>query len=597
MNKAKEDVHHDKSVQGDICNNKYSLISKQTLSQKQNTLWNILNYRRVPNEGLNEITIMHILHHISSQNLCNSEKNVKIGERENRIYSAFVRSKYIGFGHGIGRSGNLDDVQPKSAGNSILAKVTTGFVKDLIKSFGIRGCEDVYILPYATGMCISTCLLYIRKLRKSSEYVIVSRIDHKTCYKCIDFCNLKYLVVDMIYRDEELFTDLDTIEKLIKIYNEKICCVMSVTSSYAPRNSDEIVKISHICKRNDIPHIINNAFGLQCNYLCNQIQKCFESKGRVDFVIQSCDKNFLVPVTGGIVFNFDKKQMKELKKHYPGRTPVHAYLDLFITLLELGKKKILNLRKEREENFIWLQKQISTLCSKYNLSLIKNSKNKISMAINLNNLYNLCNITDPKIITLLGSLLFYRNVTGHKVICSPLLIRNGNMNHGKKQMQTNIEPTLDTHYEKVNPNTRYNITEQGIQTDGIIFSNKTNGKKDNAYFINPCENNNDKNEEAKVIPIDTLSNNNFMNTVIQGNALTIGNHTFKYFGCSYDFYPFSYIAFSCVIGIEREEMQSFVEKLDDSISYFIRRFQKKDRCGNDCAKGCDGVNDHRSETQ
>lgn len=34
---------------------------------------------------------------------CNSEKNVKIGERENRIYSSIVRSKYIGFGHGIGR--------------------------------------------------------------------------------------------------------------------------------------------------------------------------------------------------------------------------------------------------------------------------------------------------------------------------------------------------------------------------------------------------------------------------------------------------------------------------------------------------------------
>ncbi|GAB68262.1 UGA suppressor tRNA-associated antigenic protein [Plasmodium cynomolgi strain B] len=361
MNTPGVDVRNGKAVQGDICSNRYSLISKQTLNQKENTLWNILNYGRVPNEGLNEITIMSILHQISSQNLCNSEKNVKIGERENRIYSALVRNKYIGFGHGIGRSGNLEDVQPKSAGNSVLAKATTSFVKDLIKSFGIKSCEDVYILPYATGMCLSTCLLYTKKERKKSEYVIISRIDHKTCYKCIDFCALKYLVVDMVYKDEELFTNLNEIEKLIQKYDEQICCVMSVTSSYAPRNSDDIVKIAHICKRYNIPHIINNAFGLQCTYLCKEIQKCFESKGRVDFVVQSCDKNFLVPVNGGIVFSSDKKKMKELKKHYPGRTPVHAYLDLFITLLELGKKKTKPKKKKRRKFFLVARKSCYSL--------------------------------------------------------------------------------------------------------------------------------------------------------------------------------------------------------------------------------------------
>ncbi|CAG9475384.1 unnamed protein product [Plasmodium vivax] len=551
MNTPGVDVRNGKAVQGDICSNRYSLISKQTLNQKENTLWNILNYGRVPNEGLNEITIMSILHQISSQNLCNSEKNVKIGERENRIYSALVRNKYIGFGHGIGRSGNLDDVQPKSAGNSVLAKATTSFVKDLIKSFGIKGCEDVYILPYATGMCLSTCILYTKKEREKSEYVIVSRIDHKTCYKCIDFCALKYLVVDMVYRDEELHTNLSEIEKLIQTYGEKICCVMSVTSSYAPRNSDDIVKIGHMCRRYNIPHIINNAFGLQCNYLCKEIQKCFETKGRVDFVVQSCDKNFLVPVNGGIVFSSDKKKMKELKKHYPGRTPVHAYLDLFITLLELGKRKILNLRKEREENFAWLKDKVSTLCSKYNLSLIKASKNKISMAINLNELYKIYHVENPRSITLLGSLLFYRNVTGHRVICSPLLIRNGG-----------VDPNgVDT-------------TEQGEpKPNGVSFPNPRNNSEDARPTHSP--NNSNQGGVKETSQTHLVKNENATHAAILGKGLTIGNHTFEHFGCSYDLYPFSYIAFSCVIGIEREELQSFVEKLDDAIGCFIRRFGRR----------------------
>uniref|UniRef100_A0A8C9H0R9 O-phosphoseryl-tRNA(Sec) selenium transferase n=1 Tax=Piliocolobus tephrosceles TaxID=591936 RepID=A0A8C9H0R9_9PRIM len=321
------------------------------------------------------------------------------------------------------RSGNLEDAQPKSAGNAVLAKITTRMVKNLIKRFGIKSCEDVCILPYATGMCLSTCLLYLKYVRKESEYVILSRIDHKTIYKCLDFCNLSYFVVDMIYKNDELYTDLHKIENLMKEYNSKVTCVMSVTSSYAPRNSDDIIKISHLCKKYNIPHVINNAFGLQCNYLCKEIQKCYDTNGRIDFVVQSCDKNFLVPVSGGIVFSNNKINMKGLKNYYPGRIPIHAYMDIFITLLELGEKKIMELRLERENNFFWLQNKIKLLCNKYNLSLIKNSKNKISMAINLNELYKYCDKENPRCIYLVGSMLFYRNVTGHRVICSPLLIQ------------------------------------------------------------------------------------------------------------------------------------------------------------------------------
>ncbi|SCM19338.1 O-phosphoseryl-tRNA(Sec) selenium transferase, putative [Plasmodium chabaudi adami] len=546
--------------------NKYSLLTSQIMNQKDGLIKNLLNHGRIPNEGLNEVTIMSILYQISLQNLCNSEKNVKIGERESRIYSSIVRNKYFGFGHGIGRSGNLEDVQPKSAGNSLLCKMTTNMVKYLIKSFGIKKCEDVYILPYATGMCISTCLLYLKGMRKDSEWVIISRIDHKTCYKCLDFCNLKYIVVDMIFINDELQTDEKKIENLMKKLNEKICCIITVTSSYAPRNSDNILKISQLCNKYDIPHVINNGFGLQCTYICKEIQKCYESKGRIDFVVQSCDKNFLLPINGGIVFSSNAKMMKELKKTYPGRTPVNVYLDLFITLLELGKNKIMSLREKRVEHFNWINDQVQKICLKYNLKLIKTNKNKISIAINLNHLYNYCGYTNPKIINMLGSFLFYRNVTGHRVICSPTLIRQNILKQIEKQ---EMEKRQNTECQEVNEN---------AQTSGSANMGDTT-KWDEEMIDGDVPGDDDLKLDEEVVRVNKLIGfENLKRMYYKLNAknkIVIGNKIFHDFGSSCSNYPYSYIAFSCVIGIEKEELQKFVTKLDESIAHFIDTFKRK----------------------
>lgn len=469
---------------------------------------------------------------------------MKIGERENRIYSSIVRSKYMGFGHGIGRSGNLNDAQPKSVGNCLLGRITTHFLIDLIKNFGIRSCNYVAIFPYATGMCISTCLLYLRQSRPESEYVIISRLDHKTCYKCITFCNLKYFVVDMIMQKEELCTDIKKIEQLIKNYGKKICCILSHTSSYAPRNCDDLLALSYLCRDHDIPHVINNSFGLQCDFLCKEIQKCFDQKGRIDFVVQSCDKNWLVPVNGGIVFGSNKKKVEELKKTYPGRLPINAYLDLFITLLELGKYKIMEMRKQRRENYEWLKKEAEQICNKYNLELIKMSKNKLSIGINLNGLYKYCGIDNPKIIGLIGSMLYYRNVTGHRVICSPLLFRKSLL---KKNGFLNEEEEVE-----------HRLT---IQKEGILNSEVDN----NLLNDSECK---VRNEEELDAEFEKLN---------KKNQLVIGNHTFNHFGAGCDTYPYSYISFSCVIGIEKKEMKHFISRLDAVLNCFIKKFTKKEK--------------------
>ena len=46
--------------------------------------------------------------------------NCGVGEREGRIYSKMVREKNYGLGHGIGRSGDVNALQPKAIGSSVI---------------------------------------------------------------------------------------------------------------------------------------------------------------------------------------------------------------------------------------------------------------------------------------------------------------------------------------------------------------------------------------------------------------------------------------------------------------------------------------------
>ena len=63
--------------------------------------------------------------------------NVGIGEREARIVSDLVARRHYHLGHGIGRSGDISDLQPKAAGSSLLSKLTNSFVMDILKLAGM----------------------------------------------------------------------------------------------------------------------------------------------------------------------------------------------------------------------------------------------------------------------------------------------------------------------------------------------------------------------------------------------------------------------------------------------------------------------------
>lgn len=71
-------------------------------------------------------------------------------------------------------------------------------------------------------------------------------------------------------------------------------------------------------------------------------------QGVLDCVIQSTDKNFMVPVGGSIIFTQKADLMKKISEKYPGRACGSPIVDLFITLLQMGKSGLKKIYKDRK---------------------------------------------------------------------------------------------------------------------------------------------------------------------------------------------------------------------------------------------------------
>lgn len=85
---------------------------------------------------------------------------------------------------------------------------------------------------------------------------------------------------------------------------------MSTTSCFAPRIPDDVEKNSEIAKKYGIFHVVNNAYGIWCTKIASQIQEGMK-KGECTLVVQSTDKNFMVPVGGSIIFTQKEEMLKK----------------------------------------------------------------------------------------------------------------------------------------------------------------------------------------------------------------------------------------------------------------------------------------------
>lgn len=64
---------------------------------------------------------------------------------------------------------------------------------------------------------------------------------------------------------DELVTDMAALTSLVEEWGDRVLCVLSTTSAFAPRAPDKIPEIAALCKAKNLPHVVNNAYGVQCS--------------------------------------------------------------------------------------------------------------------------------------------------------------------------------------------------------------------------------------------------------------------------------------------------------------------------------------------
>lgn len=387
----------------------YLAQGSDSLRARTNLIKTLISERRLPMHGWNDQSIEYFLHQLSIMDSNNFLHNSGLGEREGRVYSALVRNRHFGFAHGIGRSGDISQVQPKAAGSSVIYKLVNYMLLHVLHICGLTSLQRCLLVPMATGMTLALCMQAVRK--PGRKYVIWSRIDQKSCFKAIAAAGLVPLVVETTLVGDGLETDVATMRALMTQYGPEVACVLSTTSCFTPRCPDKIDEIASLCQEFDIPHVINNAYGLQCARIARMITRATTIGGRIDYIVQSGDKNLMVPVGGAIIASPSKDRISEVAKLYPGRASSAPILDIFITLLSMGETGYRQLLNERNRLFPVLLEGLVQIADEYGERVLIVPNNSISFGISL------CSVANAtKDATFFGSLLFQRSVSGARVV-------------------------------------------------------------------------------------------------------------------------------------------------------------------------------------
>uniref|UniRef100_A0A0R3RPB1 O-phosphoseryl-tRNA(Sec) selenium transferase n=1 Tax=Elaeophora elaphi TaxID=1147741 RepID=A0A0R3RPB1_9BILA len=368
---------------------------------------------RIPEDGLPQQAIEGFLIRLASLDSNNHFGTVCVGagEREGRILSPLVQQLHYGLAHGIGRSGNLTERQPKAIGSSVLSEITNKLALDAIRFLGIAGTKAAMVVPVATGMALSLCLGAWRHTKRRAKFVIFLRIDQKACFKSIFTAGYEPIIIDSIQEtmiSDGLTTDLTALRVVLEKQKDEIIAVLSTTSCFAPRQPDDLVAIGKLCAKYGVKHLVNNAYGLQSQECRNQIEEAGVA-GYIDAFVQSTDKNFLVPVGGSIVATFDQKSLDAIANFYPGRASIVPSRDLLITLLQLGKVGLRELYKRQQTNFENLRAAMMEYAKTIGQKVMEVKMNRISLAITLKG-------WTSQQQNAFGAQLFSRGVTGARTI-------------------------------------------------------------------------------------------------------------------------------------------------------------------------------------
>ena len=333
----------------------------------------LLEHARIPETGWSEHKIHSFLLTIAKAD-STFHRKCGLGEREGRIACGLILNRHYYMVHGIGRSGDLLEWQPKASGSSLLYQLTIRIIIDFAKRVLLWPIASGIVLPVATGMALFFAL---KALDPSKKKVLWFRADQKSAIKAVLLAGLELEVIDgEVTETGEIISNFAMFQYLIETQKD-IAAVISTTSCFAPRAADDLVAISKYCYKHNVPHIVNNAYGLQSPYICKVIKETMHKKeSRIDAIIQSGDKNFLIPVSCAIVYSPDESFIKRISALYPGRSSISGVVDLFISIMHLGISGWIKQNNERKELFDYLKSGLI----RRGFNLVR-SNNDISIAI------------------------------------------------------------------------------------------------------------------------------------------------------------------------------------------------------------------------
>lgn len=74
---------------------------------------------------------------------------------------------------------------------------------------------------------------------------------------------------------DAIVTDVAAVETAVERNGgaDKVLCVVTTTSCFAPRLPDKVDEVARICSSTGIGHVINNAYGVQCSRTCRLINR------------------------------------------------------------------------------------------------------------------------------------------------------------------------------------------------------------------------------------------------------------------------------------------------------------------------------------
>eukprot|EP00892_Ulva_mutabilis_P011597 jgi/Ulvmu1/880/UM100_0033.1 len=182
--------------------------------------------------------------------------------------------------------------------------------------------------------------------------------------------------------------------RLVSTAEAEINCERSFAAVF------QVEAVAKLCLAHGIPHVVNNAYGVQSAALCARVSRACRV-GRVDVLVQSTDKNFLVPVGGAVAAlprapraaegggsppEYEGVVFRDMAARYPGRAAASAHVDLMITLLHLGQQGWERVLAEREEMYAYLKAQMEVAAADLGERLLHTPQNPISIAMTVDSL-------------------------------------------------------------------------------------------------------------------------------------------------------------------------------------------------------------------